>query len=172
MLTDTRITKAKPKGAPYRLPDGGALFLDVKTSGVKSWLYRYRLNGKQGIFTIGRYYDGKQKPSDHVSLDEARCKRDGARASVRQGLNPALERRKDELQRLTEGENTLQFIAPMWVDENKEHWSLFHFKKVDRNLTNDVFPVIGDMACPIFWCKLIDRLLDKIGRLKAHGIGW
>ena len=27
------------------------------------------------------------------------------------------------------------------------------------------------VACPIFWSKLIDRLLHQVGLLKAHGIG-
>ena len=44
------------------------LFLDITTTGVKSWWYRYSLNGKQERLVIGRYPDLslKYKMSDEI----------------------------------------------------------------------------------------------------------
>jgi len=165
MLTNTRVSNAKPAEKSYRLPDRRALYLEVKPSGAKIWLYRYRLNGKGQIFTIGRYYDGHHKPPDHISLDEARRRRDEARSLVKQGLNPALERHKQKLERAASAENTFRSVARMWIAENQEHWSHFHAAKVERVLRHDVFPVIGDL--PIRDVKAA-HVLDILSRIKAR----
>ena len=39
-LSDTRIRNAKPSEKPYKLTDGGGLYLEVKPTGRKLWRYR------------------------------------------------------------------------------------------------------------------------------------
>ena len=41
-LTDAEIRNAKPKDKPYKLFDGGGLYLEVATSGGKWWRLKYR----------------------------------------------------------------------------------------------------------------------------------
>jgi hypothetical protein len=52
-LTDTKIKRAKPKDKIYKLFDGNGLYLEVKPNGEKTWRVKYRLNGKEKIYTIG-----------------------------------------------------------------------------------------------------------------------
>ena len=40
-LTATAVKQAKPKDKPYKLADGGGLYLHVKPNG-KYWRYKYR----------------------------------------------------------------------------------------------------------------------------------
>ena len=54
-LTDSKIRNAKPGSKPYKLTDSNGLYLDVRPSGAKFWRYRYRIAGKENIFTLGEY---------------------------------------------------------------------------------------------------------------------
>jgi hypothetical protein len=63
-LNATAIRNAKSKEKPFKLADGGGLYLEVKPSGGKFWRYRYRVMGKENIFAIGSLMD--------ASLEEAR----------------------------------------------------------------------------------------------------
>jgi len=57
-LTDAQIKGLKPKpGMRYSKADGNGLLLDITPGGVRSWVYRYRLNGKREKLVLGRYPD-------------------------------------------------------------------------------------------------------------------
>ena len=79
-ITDTAIKNAKPKDKPYKLSDGGGLYLLVKSSGYKTWKYDFRLDSTRGSYTIGKYPD--------ISLKLARQEHRKAREMVAQGVNP------------------------------------------------------------------------------------
>src|SRR6476469_5779297 len=48
------VSRAKPEAKPYRLADGGGLYLWVPTTGVKVWQFRYRHGGKPQTATLGK----------------------------------------------------------------------------------------------------------------------
>ena len=73
--------KALPKGQHC---DGKGLYLEKTSSDQGKWVYRFTLNRKQHRMGLGRYPD--------VSLQEARNTADKARALVRAGVNPILQR--------------------------------------------------------------------------------
>lgn len=75
-LTALEVRHMKEPGL-YR--DGQGLFYELTKSGIKRWIYRYKIDGKGGKYTIGRY--------PQVSLEEARKKMLSARELVRQGIN-------------------------------------------------------------------------------------
>jgi hypothetical protein len=52
---DTEIKHAKPKDKPYKLVDGGGLYLYVTAAGGKYWRYDYRYAGKRKTLAIGVY---------------------------------------------------------------------------------------------------------------------
>ena len=62
-LAATAIKQAKPKATPYKMTDGGGLYLLVNSKG-KYWRYNYRFTGKQKTLAIGVYPD--------ISLSAAR----------------------------------------------------------------------------------------------------
>ena len=55
LLSDAKIRTAKPDAKPYKLSDGGGLFLLIQPSGSKLWRWKFRLNGKENLFAIGSY---------------------------------------------------------------------------------------------------------------------
>jgi hypothetical protein len=84
-LTDTEIRRAKKKEKPYKLSDGGNLFLWVTPSGGKLWRWAYRHEGKEKLMTFGRYPE--------VSLALARERHLQARSLLAVGVDPMAERK-------------------------------------------------------------------------------
>ncbi len=85
-LSDTSARNAKPLDKPYKLSDGGGLFLLVNPSGSKYWRLKYRINGKEKLLSLGVY--------PQVSLKAAREKRDEIKAFIAQGIDPSIERKR------------------------------------------------------------------------------
>lgn len=86
MLSDAAVRAAKAGPKPYKLSDGGQLYLHVSTTGARSWRMNYQFgrNGQgkpiQKTLTIGPY------PA--IGLKDARSARDAAKAMLARGLEP------------------------------------------------------------------------------------
>jgi integrase len=144
-VSDTKFRSAKPKAKPYKLADEGGLYMEVRTNGSKSWRFKYRTNGfgddgrakrVEKLLTIGPYPE--------IDLATARQKRDEARASLANGIEPVSQRKaaKEAL----EGRKTFQWAAEQWL----EHWapnkSPRYVEYTRRRLEQNVFPAIGAVA--------------------------
>lgn len=84
-LTDTAIRKIKPADKSFKLADSSGLYLLIKPNGSKLWYMKYRIYGKEKKLAFGPYPD--------VSLFKARQLRDAARAKVREGTDPAADKK-------------------------------------------------------------------------------
>jgi hypothetical protein len=55
-LTDIQLRNAKPAEKPYKLSDGGGLYIEVMPNGSKFWRIKVRqANGKESRLTFGSY---------------------------------------------------------------------------------------------------------------------
>jgi hypothetical protein len=54
-LSDTTCRASKPKEKPYKLSDGGGLYLLVEKSGSRLWRHAFRFDGKQKLVALGAY---------------------------------------------------------------------------------------------------------------------
>ena len=81
LLSDAKVRTAKSDSKPYKLSDGGGLFLLIQPTGSKLRRWKFRLNGKENLFAVGSYPE--------IGLAEARAARDAARELVKQGINPS-----------------------------------------------------------------------------------
>ncbi len=135
-LTDAFVKGLKAKaGDRYSKADGNGLLLDITPAGVKSWVYRYRLNGRREKLVLGRYPD--------LSLKGARAKRDKLAAQVVKGESPALERK---LARAGTPTNpTLREFAKTYYNEIVvERWK--DPKHIRRYLDSEILPALGEKA--------------------------
>ena len=84
-----KLTKKQTEAMkdPGRYNDGGGLYLHVRKSGSKSWIYRYRSNGRLRELGLGRY-------SNANGLIQARKSASSYRETLSSGKDPFLEKTK------------------------------------------------------------------------------
>jgi integrase len=136
-LKDTRIRNAKPSAKPYKLTDGEGLHLEIKPNGSKLWRLRYRLHGRESVYSIGKY------PA--VSLAQARERRTKAKELIEQGINPSLHRKQEKIRLANESRNTFKAVAEEWLEKNINSWAEKTYLQRERLLVNDVYPYIGNL---------------------------
>lgn len=122
-LTPAEILAAKPREKAYKLLDGGGLYLEVLTSGGKSWRMKYRMDDRENRITFGQFPE--------ISLKDARKKRDETRELVAAGIDPIGYRKELEAEKAAaelRKSQTFQNIACEWFD--KQTFSLGYLSKV------------------------------------------
>ena len=132
-LTEKEILNAKPKEKPYRLYDDGGLTILVRPQGAKIWQYRYRLNGKQNIYTIGKVGE--------IETAEARERRDEAKKLVDKGHDPNTTKKDLQLAARWQADHSFERVAREWY--SKQNWAPKHAKNILSRMEKDVFKVIG-----------------------------
>lgn len=73
-LTDIEIRQTRPGTAPLRLNDDAGMFLLLNPNGTRYWRFRYRINGKEKMVSLGVYPE--------VTLKLARERRDKYRRQI------------------------------------------------------------------------------------------
>lgn len=106
-LTDTALRRLKTEAKPYKLADGGGLYLFVKPNGTKSWRIDYRFLGKRKTLSIGAY------PA--VTLADARTRREASKALLAQGKDPSVQKRAEKRAAIVANANTFGAIAEEYL---------------------------------------------------------
>src|SRR5258708_28792636 len=116
-LTDLRVRREK---APGLYPDGRGLYLQVTSTGGKSWVFRYMLRRKAREMGLGSFLD--------VSLAEARDAADEARKLRRQGIDPIEAKRAKTAAQAVAGAKALTFdeCCDGYVADHKTGWGSMH----------------------------------------------
>ena len=102
-LSDRAIKALRPSDKPTKHSDGGGLRLDVMPNGSKLWRQAYRYGGKQKLLAHGAY------PA--VSLADARCKRDEAKALLTGGIDPSAHAKVEKARERAKTADTFDAIA-------------------------------------------------------------
>ncbi len=136
-LTDIQAKAAKPADKPYKLSDEKGLYLYVAPTGLRSWRMKYRFTGREKTLTFGPYPE--------VKLGEARDKRDKARAILRNGRDPGMEKRLAAAAGALDAENSFEAVAIAWHELHRAKWSVAHARDVIDSLRRDVFPSLGSL---------------------------
>ncbi|MEZ5461090.1 tyrosine-type recombinase/integrase [Dokdonella sp.] len=134
-LTVTAIRNAKPRAKPYKLTDGAGLYLEIMPNGSRYWRWRYRYAGKDTRLAFGVFPE--------VTLAEARERKDDARRALRDGIDPATQRRAARHKRLLSAETTFEGVARQWLASQKRKMAPITHKKAERTLELFAFPWLG-----------------------------
>jgi hypothetical protein len=132
-LADVRIRTAKAKSKPYKLFDGGGLFIVINPTGSKLWRLKYRFFNKERLYSIGAYPD--------TGAAEARQIRDNVKKLISQGIDPVQNRKITRYQKMEAGQNTLEVIARRWFEIRKGDDE--HRERSLRRLELYAFPKLG-----------------------------
>lgn len=137
-LTQLQIKNAKPREKPYKLADGGGLYLEVTPAGDKHWRMKYRQpNGKENKLHFGAF------PA--VSLADAREKRDSARQLLAADVDPARAREEQARQARMAAANTFEQVAREWHQTMLGQWQPQTAHDILHRFDLDIFPSIGKL---------------------------
>ena len=156
MLTDTSIKNAKPKEKPYKLADGGGLYLLVTPNGSRLWRLKYRVGGIEKLLSFGSY--------PQASLKEARDKAFEAKQGLSSGIDPSQAKKAQKAS--TSGADSFEAIAREWFGKFPTGWAPGHAERVIRLLERDVFPWLGEKVVKEITAL---ELLSVLRRIEARG---
>src|SRR5258705_7693254 len=158
-LTDTRIRNARPTSKPYKLSDGGGMYLLITPDGARYWRLDYRFAGKRRTLALGIY------PS--VSLSNARSRREDARALLAKGIDPVMAKKATKRSAKLASENTFEAIAREWIANQRNRLAVRYSASLLARLESDIFPQIGsrpitDIDAP--------ELLEMLRKVEKRGV--
>ncbi len=153
-LNARQVETVKPK----EMTDGGGLYLEVSASGAKYWRMKYRYGGKEKRIAFGVY--------PHVSLADARQKRETAKKLLASGTDPAEVKKADKLAQRLSSENSFEAISREWHKAKADRWSLGYREEIMSTFEADIFPYIGKR--PIAEITPLE-LLDVLQRIEKRG---
>ncbi len=163
----TAVTVKNARAGRYA--DGGGLQLLVKDSGARSWVYRYRFNGKDrdiGLGTAGEY---------GISLAKARDLAAELRVKVKAGIDPLAERQQKAAETLAATRAaqiagiSFKDVAEAHIAANETGWRNQKHRQQWRNtLTGYVYPVIGDLPVAAIDTAHVLKILEPIWRDKPE----
>ena len=153
-LTDVKVKTAKPKEKPYKLADGGGMYLLINANGSKYWRMKYRFAGKEKMLSIGVYPD--------VSLADAREKRSEARKILTAGGDPGEVKKEEKVAQQMSLKNTFEAVAREWHQTKADRWSLRYCDEIIDTFGKDIFPT------------LVSALLLKANQWNywKHSVAW
>lgn len=173
ILADRNASNAKPRDKEYLLADGEGLFLRVRPSGAKDWLFIFTFNGRRLKMGLGSYGEAGKRG---VSLATARDEATKARNELAQGVDPQLARNdreaKEETKRMDLEANKAKAAARLSVAALLDRWQadyLTHKRKdggaeIRRSFTKDVLPALGAVPAEDVTRGMVANLLDSVVR--------
>ena len=172
MLTDMQLKALKPTGKIYKVADQQGLYVAVTRTGIVSFRFDYRINGRRETLVIGQYDAslGARKPRGFGELDygmsltlaEARLLLTRAHRSVEQGESPSrakVEKRVEAAEALTFGRWAEKYFAEASLAESTR---AMRKSVYDRNLAAEFGRLKLDEITPV-------RLMARCEKIKERG---
>jgi integrase len=161
LLNDRKIKALLPSdkctpNKPDKVSDGNGLQLWVRTTGSKTWVLDYRLNGKRQNLVIGKY------PA--MSLQQARLKNNEVRELIKQGIDPKAQKYTT----VDSGINQFANLAQQWHDKRKTTIKAGTFSRDYSLYERDIKPFIGDKDITTITPL---EILDIAHRIENRGAG-
>ena len=137
-LTARQVDTSRPKDKPYKLSDGGGLYLLVNPNGSRYWRLKYRIAGKEKLLALGVYPD--------ITLAVARQQRADAKKVLAAGGDPGQEKQEEKQAKEQAVANSFERLAMEWHTHKSTSWSEGYAEHLLMYLKKDIFPFIGQKA--------------------------
>jgi integrase len=148
-FTDTYIRNLKPQEKRFEEFEGGGFGIRVTPKDVKTWIYRYKIDGKTDKLTLGHY--------PLMSLSNAKKRFLELSDQRRAGQNP-----KDLIQEQNEKKNdTLKKLILAWY-QNYVVKNRKQPLQIKQQIEADIIPLLGDMELEAIKTRDITKALDSI----------
>jgi integrase len=156
-LTDAACRQAKVKEKPYKLTDGGGLYLLVKPTG-KYWRWDYRYLDKRKTMAFGVY------PETSLAKAREQCRR--AREVLRAGTDPVEAKRAEKRQATLAAFHSFEVVATEWFAKHMVGRSESHKERIWNRLEADIFPWLGKRSVNEIEAP---EILECLRRIEARG---
>jgi integrase len=154
-LSDKAVKSFVAKAARgKKLADGAGLYLFIPLAGSANWRVKYRIEGKEKIYSIGPY--------PLVSLAAARVELKEVKALLLENKDPVTERRVNRAATVAGADNTFQVIAQQWLAMKQKEWSAGHFTKSARAFERDIYPAIGNLPIASITPAIVAKAIEDI----------
>ena len=156
------VTRTKAKGL---YSDGGGLYLQVSASGTKSWIFRYRKNGRTTPRDMGL------GPVTTVGLADARQKAAAARRALLEGIDPIDDRKSSHaLLALDEAKAmTFKACATAYISAHAASWrNEKHAEQWTATLEAYAYPVMGKLPVAAIEVGHVMKVLEPIWSAKTE----
>ena len=143
--------------------DGGGLYLQVTASGVRTWIYRFMLEGRAREMGLG--------PLHTVSMAEARSKARDCRKQVLEGIDPIEARQgKRAAARLAAATAmTFEQCGDAYIAAQKAGWkNPKHAAQWPSTLSTYVYPVFGALPVQAIDTGLVMKAIEPIWTAKPE----
>ncbi|MDR8071003.1 tyrosine-type recombinase/integrase [Burkholderia cenocepacia] len=161
-LSALRVAK---EVTPGHYSDGGGLYMQIADSGARSWVFRFKLNGRVREMGLG--------PLSRVSLGEARKLAVGYRDMVRDLIDPIFARREQQRRQLLDispdANVTFREATEAFIRAHEPQWrNNKHVQQWGNTLKTYAYPVIGEVRVRDIDTAMIVRILQPIWTKKAE----
>ena len=156
-VTVSRTTK------PGLYADGGGLYLQITSAGVKSWLFRYMRANKARGMGLG--------PVHTISLSEARTRALDCRRLLLDGVDPIDARNAERANKGLglEGGMTFQHCAEKYIEAHRAGWkNAKHAEQWASTLKTYAYPVFDSQPVSAIDTTLVMNVLEPIWTTKTE----
>lgn len=157
-ITDVALRNARPKDRPYKLADGGGLYLQVTTAGGKYWRLKYRFLGTEKLLSFGAY--------PLVSLAEARELRDNAKKLLNSDVDPSEAKKAGKREAKMAAAQTFGVVAKEYLAQQALE------ARTTSTMTKNRW-LLEDLASPLHSRPIAQitapEVLDVLRRIEAKG---
>jgi len=159
-LTALKIARTSKPG---KYGDGKGLYLYVKNSLAKSWVFRYERDGSEHYMGLGAVHI--------VSLAQAREKARKIHESLAQGIDPLQARKEASMQKRIEKAINITFdtCAVEYISMRKDEWkNEKHRMQWESTLKTYASPYFGEMYVRLIETSHILKALEPIWVIKTE----
>jgi integrase len=159
-LNVKRIRALKKRGF---YSDGGGLYLQVAPGGSKSWVFRFKQDGRARDMGLG--------PLHTVSLAKARVRAQECREQRLAGIDPIAKRNADIAAERAKSTKLVTFAeaAAAYIADHSPKWTnAKHRQQWVNTIATYVNPVIGKLSVQEIDTALVTKILRPIWKAKAE----
>ena len=162
-LTDSQISRAKPKDKNYTLTDGKGLSLRVRFGGTKDWVFRYKLpySDKRVDMSFGIY------PT--VTLAQARNRRSKAHELLSNEVDPRAFKEKTKRVATAANANTFTKIMNDWIEVKTTKVSKDHACKIKSSIDKHILLALGKRPISELSASEVIEVIEVLKPVQAKG---
>ncbi|MDO8908744.1 MAG: integrase domain-containing protein [Pseudohongiella sp.] len=155
-LSDAQVRQARPREKEYNLADGGGLFLRIKPTGTRTWLFNYfkPYTRTRSNLAIGQY--------PGVTLSAARQKRTEYLELLAQDIDPKTHRDTAERLQQESHNQTLAVVTDAWTTIKRTKVTKDYADDIRRSLDLHILPKLGKLPVHLIRAQDAITVLEPI----------